>query len=376
MYHLLLLPLQLDRFDSIIFDNNTNQIFLEFSVPRFTDQENLLIQYKLDNQPWSLIKNEELLGLNLYNLSSGWHELIIRKRTGFDTNDFAYTKVAIYIDKKYYEKWWFIPVLLLGLTGIIWMTVLLSNKNLQRKKKQLQKQVDLQTKELKKALNTKETLISVVSHDMIAPLKFVSYITDILGKGIEKDPQKINDALTDIKKTTDKVLSDSLNIISWIKYSSGKIKTERQSIDLYSLTEEIIQLFSPLANKKGINLYSTINNTVAIESDPNIIKVIISNLVSNAVKNTNEGYIEISFSHTDSEEILTIKDTGSGISKNKLKRIHEVLKGNFMQANNEAISTGLGYLIIGRLISVIKAKIVIDSTPERGTEVKIISSVK
>ena len=362
--------------DTIRLKADFKYLIIDLDVPYFGEPANLVLQYKIDNGNWMKIPDMELQKFVIPELSTGYHIITIRKRTGFESTDYVYKTLTIYRGKHVYEETWFYPVIALILTILILLFTKLNTRNINRKRKQLQKLVDEQTYELTKTGEIKELLINIISHDMIAPLRYISFISGILEKNLEKDPEKIAGALADIKNTSGKIMTDSLSIINWMKYNSQRVSVTKNSVNLYNLVNEIIETYIPIAKTKGITIKNEIGKSKFADIDYNIFTIIITNLVSNAVKYSRQGEIKIQFGDSpfqQNQKILRVIDNGPGIPKEVLPLIIELIKGNISAIKTSSKnSTGLGYLLISELLRIHGLTIAIDTEQGKGTSVSIL----
>ncbi|MGN6494753.1 MAG: sensor histidine kinase [Agriterribacter sp.] len=119
---------------------------------------------------------------------------------------------------------------------------------------------------------------------MATPLRHISVVAEVLQKGLEKDGARVNQALADIKLTSDRILTDSISLINWIKYSNKTIPVKKKTIHLHSLAKDTLQLHDSSARSKGIELKNEIEKWWFIEADHTILSTIFNNIISNAVK--------------------------------------------------------------------------------------------
>ncbi len=187
---------------------------IDFSTPYWGISDNLQLQYKLEGYSpnWTPI-NKVQNSLIFTNLPSGNYTLHLRKRIGFNPNDYLIKSLTITINKKFYETFWFIGLCLTFALLFTFIVARLYAFNIEKRNIALEKNVQLRTfeliqanEELKQSASVKDKLISILTHDIITPLRF---ITLVARKGSDKsnnlDQQKIRDTLEDIKNSTQKL---------------------------------------------------------------------------------------------------------------------------------------------------------------------------
>jgi signal transduction histidine kinase len=361
--------------DSIYLKAGFKYLAIEFVTPHFADPRNLLLEYRLDSTGWKKITLLNGRQLWLADISPGSHRLQIRKRTGFGNADYVYKTLTLIKQKSIFEQVWFYLLLLLAAGMLMWVFIQFKTRNINRKRARLQKKVNQQTLALSKEVEVKDLLISIISHDMTTPLRYISLVSDVLAKGHEKDPAKVAEALNDIKSTSDKVLSGSLMIINWMKYNNKKIVLEKTPVNLHHIVNEILGIYTAVAKRKAVHLINEVPSTLSTQADRTILSAILNNLISNAVKYTDAGNIRIYTQNSGKQNnaILNITDTGQGITKPMLYIIREALKGNLAAIKNPGnINTGLGYVMIGELLAIHGFTLTIESELQTGTTVALV----
>ena len=156
----------------------------------------------------------------------------------------------IYRDEHIYEQIWFIFLMIVALTSLIMFSIQLQTRRINKQREILRDRVNEQTSELSKAVEVKELLINIISHDMITPLRHISFLSGMLAKGLEKDPEKAIEVLNDIQSTSERIMSGSLSIINWVKYNNKRVTVNKKLINLYSLVNEVCEIFVPIARGK------------------------------------------------------------------------------------------------------------------------------
>jgi len=253
-------------------------------------------------------------------------------------------------------------------------------QKLSKLNKLLNKTVDERTKELKitneklvKSNNTKETLLSIISHDLRNPFNSLLGFIEILKTQYEK----LN---SDSHKKYIKIISDSSNkvfvlldnLLTWSNLQRNGFEFCPTSIDLQKTVFEIVTIFKEQLEEKQISIFNKIEESTIVLGDKFMLSTILRNLISNSLKFTpNNGTITISISHQntlfDDEITVCIQDTGVGIPLDKMNSLfkpgfHESTKGT-----NQEIGTGLGLSLCKEFIDIHGTKIWGESTPEVGS---------
>ena len=225
--------------------------------------------------------------------------------------------------------------------------------------------------EKEKELNElKSRFVSMASHEFRTPLATImSSLSLVKAYGEKNDTEKQNKHINKIKKSIT-ILTDILNdFLSISKLEEGKVESEFISFDLVDYIKELLHELKALCKKNQIiNFQYQGKSNVVL--DKKMIKHILFNLVSNAIKFSNEGSeIKIRLENINSHFNLEIEDQGIGISKSDQKYLFQ----RFFRARNASNiqGTGLGLNIVASYIDLMGGEISFDSEENKGTTFKI-----
>ncbi|MCU0442454.1 MAG: ATP-binding protein, partial [Bacteroidia bacterium] len=181
-----------------------------------------------------------------------------------------------------------------------------------------------------------------------------------------------NEIIREINHTSQRLFDNAQNILNWVRYQNNLIKVQQVNVSPFVIAEETRELLLDVAAMRKNQIENLVEMDDIVYTDKTILSIIIQNIVSNAVKYTQNNTIQIKSSWNNNRYEMIIADQGPGISANNLYRIeaikHKMKTSNF---NESADGTGLGYVIIFELADLIKAEIDIESSPE-GTIVSIV----
>lgn len=229
-------------------------------------------------------------------------------------------------------------------------------------------------KELAEASSkAKEQFISVISHEIRTPMNTVVGMTNLLLQSQHYPEQR--DYLNALKSSSDNLLAIVNDILDLSKIESGKIFFEQTDFSLQNLLEDLKKTFAFKAAEKNVLITLNINNDIPVylKGDPFRLNQILLNLISNSVKFTEVGTIDIvadliESSPREVQILFTIKDTGIGIPEDKLSLIFE----SFTQANLDISrkygGTGLGLTITKKLIELQGGNIGVESKVKEGSK--------
>ncbi|ACB53927.1 two-component hybrid sensor and regulator [Crocosphaera subtropica ATCC 51142] len=228
------------------------------------------------------------------------------------------------------------------------------------------------------ANNAKSEFLANMSHEIRTPMNAILGFCDLLDKRITDERSR--HYLESVASGGKMLLSLINDILDLSKIESGKIEIIHEPIDLRGLIFEIKQMFVETAKEKNIELLVNINNQVpdVIVFDEVRLRQILFNLVGNALKFTEKGYVKISVksqllpsdkNHHPSYCSLeiSIEDTGIGIALDQRKRVFDVFTQSEGQSNRKYGGTGLGLTITNRLTEMLKGIIDLESELGKGS---------
>ncbi|MGM0622198.1 MAG: sensor histidine kinase [Bacteroidota bacterium] len=215
----------------------------------------------------------------------------------------------------------------------------------------------------------KSAFLANMSHEIRTPMNgilgFVSLLDDVT---LTKEKYLIYVNL--VKKSSERLLETINDIIEISKIESNQVSLKKSQFDVNESLNYLYGFFKPAAEEKNLNLKlvnSLSDNTVVFNTDKNKFESILTNFIKNAIKFTNEGFIEIGFNRTNGSYLFYVKDTGSGIPKEK----QEVIFERFVQADIEITrpyeGSGLGLSIAKAYAGMLGGKIGIESEEGKGS---------
>lgn len=226
-------------------------------------------------------------------------------------------------------------------------------------------------KELEAANQAKSRLLATASHDLRQPLQALSLLTSAsidAGKADKRTLSSMQRSLGNLN-----ALFDSLLDIS--KLDSGVVKVDMQAFDLSDLLQALQDEFSNSANLKGLSLIVEQANSSKcwVEADPVLTRRVLSNLVNNAINNTEKGAITIKTEIESASVRVSINDTGKGIEAEQLTKIFnefyqiEGPKNSSEDRSKKQKGMGLGLSIVEKLVKLQHQTIDVSSKPGVGS---------
>ena len=232
--------------------------------------------------------------------------------------------------------------------------------------------------ELEKANQAKSEFLANVSHEIRTPLNSVLGFSEVLFSTARDDEQK--SYIQAIATAGGNLMELVSNILDLSKIQAGKLDIKKASVSLHTLFNEIHHLFKVKLEQKKLQFFIQIDADMPdyLRLDDIRLRQVVTNLVENAVKFTQNGHIRLSARIIDrpSSEILDlaiqVQDTGMGIPKDKQELIFEPFEQENADISRQYGGTGLGLGISKRLVELMDGRIRVDSRPHEGSVFEII----
>jgi signal transduction histidine kinase len=247
----------------------------------------------------------------------------------------------------------------------------LKNAQMFEMERGLRDQLDAQNSELQEANTAKSRFLSTVSHELKTPLTIVSGFIDLLADDADQFTTEHVEALNIMRKNSTRLgilINDVLDIS---RMDAGKLRIEPTVFQVNDLVSELEKSFVPLLDSKNQTLETSISEEeVWIEADRNRVAQLVTNLISNAHKYSNENStIRLNVAVEDQNLSVVIEDEGIGISEDDQKQLFTA----FFRAENrvarEAGGTGLGLVIARSIAELHGGDLWLNSIENQGTTV-------
>ena len=232
----------------------------------------------------------------------------------------------------------------------------ITNQQLEITKQKLQKQVELQNK-----------IISIIAHDVRNPVASLKSIIELSNNDLITA-----DEANELAEMTDKQIDDVLSLLDdlldWGKIQlNNQIGIEVVSVNLHSLIESVFKRQAAAAFLKENVLLNLVENDFVLHTDENILRFILRNIISNAIKFTTAGTVTIDAQKTEQSVVISIQDTGVGITKEVIEKIMTTSNKYTSLGTNNEKGTGLGLVFVKDFIYLLKGKMWVESEVKKGT---------
>ncbi len=225
--------------------------------------------------------------------------------------------------------------------------------------------------QLQKLNNDKDRFMQILSHDLKSPFNAILGFSELLLNNFRKSKEEeIEFQLRNIYKASTKTYQLLEDILLWSKSQAGNIPFNPKQIIFSEVCNEVIHSIIEPANEKQIKIMSSVADTV-INADANMLKTILRNLISNAIKFTNiNGCITIKAESRDNSALITVADNGIGIEKEKMASLWQFSEQNTSLGTKGERGSGLGLLLCKEFVETHKGTIWVESEPGKGSEFK------
>lgn len=241
-------------------------------------------------------------------------------------------------------------------------------------KEKLQRIVEVRTTQLAKAREeaelanrSKSEFLAMMSHEIRTPLNSVLGMLDILKQSTLSEEQI--DALSQMECSAELLLAIISDILDLSKIESGRFQLNEQWVNLRDTVTFVISQQKQIAKKKSLQfkLNCMVTTDKQFWIDSTRLSQILFNLIGNAIKFTDEGEVKVSVSEQDSELVISISDTGIGISKAKQEHLFTAFHQGDRSITRRFGGTGLGLAITKHLVEMMRGKIIVKSDEHVGS---------
>ena len=224
------------------------------------------------------------------------------------------------------------------------------------------------------ASRAKSTFLAVMSHEIRTPLNAILGTTEVI---LRSDPTpEIEERAEDIKNAGDMLLSIISGILDFSKIESGKIDIVEENYDTVISLKKVMRQFYPQIVKKGLSFPVTVSPMMpkGLRGDVTHVGRILTNILSNAVKYTESGFVSLSVNWEEEEEggrgklIFAVEDTGCGIKESAIPHLFESFEREDVRKNKYIEGTGLGLAIVKRLVEKMGGEISVESVYGSGSK--------
>jgi PAS domain S-box-containing protein len=227
-------------------------------------------------------------------------------------------------------------------------------------------------KQLRQANAMKDKFFSLIAHDLKNPfgsiLGFSNLLVEAYDNFDDKQRKSFIKNISEVSENTFKLLQ---NLLEWSKTQTGKFEFKPVKIDIKEIAEENISVLKSAAGNKKIRVYNKVDSESKAYADENMVKAIIRNLLTNAIKFTHHhGKVEISTKNSGDFIEICIADNGKGISPEDQTRLFRIDDQFKTLGTDHEEGSGLGLILCKEFVEKHNGKIWVESKPGSGSKFK------
>jgi signal transduction histidine kinase len=222
------------------------------------------------------------------------------------------------------------------------------------------------------ALNiSKDKFLSVMSHDLRNPLTALLASSGKLSEAPENlSPGQVRQLSQIIHRTSNKLLNQLNEVIEWAKKQSRKTSFNPEKVRLADGAEESLEVLKPNAQQKKISIQNHIPKDMEVMADPLMLRSIVQNLVTNAIKYTPEGgRVRLSAKMDAQMACVFVEDSGVGMDGETTARLFRNTDQKSLVGTNNEPGSGLGLLLVSDFVTQHGGRINVESTLGSGTTI-------
>ncbi len=355
--------------------NHDENIFsIEFASLDYTNPENNIYQYKIEEIHNDWIDYGKQRKLTITSLASGNYTLRIRgsNNDGLFNDNGITLKIIIkpaFIETNIFYFLMSIFAIILFAWIYNYSVKMKTNKILEAKNEELE-HTNLKLLEsehnLKDLNESKDKFFSIIAHDLRNPFSPLISLSELLDSEYEiLEDKERQDYIREIRYGAKRLYDLLENLLHWSLSQTKRIKFSPEILDLDDLVSINIDLLTIHAEKKDIKLIKNFDGTHNVYADEDMLNLVVRNLLNNALKFSHEGSsIEVNLHENTDFEIVEIKDSGVGISADDMETIFTGLPKN--KNKKKGSGSGLGLILCKEFVEKNGGKIWVESEKNKG----------
>jgi ligand-binding sensor domain-containing protein/signal transduction histidine kinase len=215
---------------------------------------------------------------------------------------------------------------------------------------------------------TKDKFFSIIAHDLRNPFGAILGICELLTINYEKfDDAKRKKLINAVYESADNIYKLLENLLQWSRTQTGNIEYEPEEFALSELIDSNIVLIDTMLKRKNLEIICHGAKDLTVYADKNMINTVLRNLITNAIKFTNNGNIYITWEQNNSFIMVKVIDTGIGIKQEKLNDIFNIEVSKSTHGTSGETGTGLGLLLCKEFVIKNNGSIYVESEEGKGS---------
>ncbi|MCF2442809.1 ATP-binding protein [Dyadobacter sp. CY345] len=380
--------------DTLNFPVDPQQIKIQLAMAYFGDLSNLDISYAIlkntNRSPieadWLNLDGSETT-ISLGSLGTGNYSLYIKKINGFGAENYSIKKITIIVPPSWYETIWFKLVCLLLVILGIYIFLKIRLRIIKKENQLLELKIARRTRklehtlgalekseqELQRQMHIQTRLIASMSHDIKTPLKFVSKSAGRIDLMVKNERfESVSELGKTIEFTADHMHHLLENLIGYVKTQVYGSNILLEETNLKHSLSENLEIFKGVLNEHSNKFINEVDGSITVNTSPQLLGIIVHNLVDNANKFCQGGFIKM---HTEKRQDYThliISDSGPGMPDEILQWLNNESKSDSYEKSKVLSKSygGLGLTIVKEICMMLGIRILVEN--ENGTLIHLI----
>jgi signal transduction histidine kinase len=350
---------------------------LDLGLPFWGNPRNALLKYRMQgaDMDWRILPSTGHLVLERMPAGRYTLQVLVPSDEGGNIQDLLTYEVL----PAWYLRWWAIVtwagLLVLAVLFIMRYRIRQYQQHMDRLEHLVQERTDAlytSNQALKREGEVKDRLMHIVSHDLVAPLKAIARVGRMgSAPDVQWSETELRAAFLDMATASQQLHDNASNLLSWIKHQGGRIQLRPRHVALHALVEQVFAPLEETCRQQAVDFRNLVEEEMVVHVDPDILAIILQNLLSNALKYAPGSTVIISAAVHEGRLVLGVKDTGPGMTMASQQRIRSLLRTADRDID---LRSGLGYVIIADLAALMEGTVEL-RTGDTGTEVVLSMAV-
>ncbi|MCQ2226034.1 MAG: response regulator, partial [Paludibacteraceae bacterium] len=348
-------------------------IAIDVDVIDYTDADRVQCQYRLCGlrEEWQMLPVDKQLKFS--HIPTGEYKLEVMAYRSNDACEPKVISLSVVVLPPWWNTWWFYGLMTVLLLLLILAIFKWRMKQLVAQKNFLNEQVSLRTLELQNALKDKDSLISVIGHDLKNPMfAIVVALENWLNKEQSMAPENKRSLIVEVHDSAKTLQGEMLKLLDWAQSKNDDLICKPQDFDVAPLVDDAIQLTAGLLKRKEIACEKNIRLEHKAYADARMISAVVRNLLGNAVKFTEAGG-KITIGATQEGNIISlyVQDSGVGMTQEAIQRLLSGEKLESTDGTDHERGTGLGLSMCKKYVQLNNGTFSVASKEGEGTCITI-----
>lgn len=370
-------PLQkhISATDTLSLSYKENVLTFDFIALNYTHSDQTQYAYFLEGfeKEWNYVGNQR--NATYTNLNPGTYVLRVKAANSDGVWNETGTSLVLVITPPFWRMAWFIITGTLLFLALLILVYKLRIRAIKAQNRQLENTVEERTtmlkhsnSELKKHINEKDKLLSIIGHDLRNPFFSIIGYMELLEEEFQntQNTEHLENIryLLNVSRNTHNLLE---NLLKWAIKETKLFEVKSEVIDMSQLIDQAIGMVFSQADYKKITLEKLFTENILIQADQNMILTVVRNLISNAIKFSDQNSkIEISVREKSGAIITSVTDYGTGMNEELLNKLFSKSK-SLKSGTMGEMGTGLGLVLCQEIVQKHKGKIWAESSPGKGS---------